>query len=140
MRLAETTPQDITMIKGLILLLFVCTPLFAGTIYKYTDGNGNTVYSDVAPEDSTPVKSIESKDLPPLLITQPEKVQRKPVYVNKNTKPVRQRNYQSEQCKAVTAQLEWIKKEIKRRTGSWTIEQLRDGKRKYTDLKHKHCI
>ena len=128
------------MVKGLIALVLISTPVAASTVYKYTDANGVTVYSDSEPTNTQNVHTIERKDLPPLLITQPEKIQRKPIFNNPKPRPAQQRNYQSEQCKTVTAQLEWIKKEIKRRTGSWTIEQLRDGKRKYTDLKHKHCI
>tara|TARA_R110001592_G_scaffold340362_2_gene628490 strand:- start:3778 stop:4164 length:387 start_codon:yes stop_codon:yes gene_type:complete len=128
------------MIKGLIILLLSSSTAIAGTIYKYKNSDGITVYSDSEPVNSTNIKAIEPKDLPPLLITQPEKVQKKSAFTKHQSKKTQQRDYQNGECRHAIWMLNWIKKEIKRRSSTWTIEQLRDGKRKYTDLKHKHCI
>jgi hypothetical protein len=128
------------MIKGLILAALISSPSLADSIYKYKDENGITVYSDAAPEKALQVENIDKKDLPPLLITKPEQVKRKNTLTNNFRNTPQNRNYQSPACIDATRKLEWVKKEIKRRTGTWTIEQLRDGKRKYTELKHKHCI
>jgi hypothetical protein len=129
------------MIKGLIILICInSTYLIADTIYKYKNADGITVYSDVKPDEKFSTENIKKNDLPPLLITQPEKIKRENKFKNSFKKPTQNRSYQSPACLDARRKLEWVKKEIKRRTGTWTIEQLRDGKRKYTELKHKHCI
>lgn len=63
--------------RNALILLLSMIPAQAGTIYKYIDERGNTVYSDKPPPASSPRVSLERKDLPPLLITAPVKSQRR---------------------------------------------------------------
>ncbi|WP_158601505.1 DUF4124 domain-containing protein [Zhongshania marina] len=126
------------MLKGLIAILLFSGQLYAGVMYKYTDKNGRTVYSDVAPHYTDKFETITSRDLPPVLITKPDKPQKK--YVPKSTgKAVKIHSNESGACRYAKRMLEAVKTEIRTGKGKSTIEQLRDNKRKYTDLKYKNC-
>jgi len=52
----------------LLILLLVCAYAASAQIYKYTDANGNTVYSDHSP-DGVKAQAVE---LPPLNSVQPQ--------------------------------------------------------------------
>ncbi len=63
--------------RNALILMLSALPVQAGTIYKYIDERGNTVYSDTPPPASSPRVSLEQEDLPPLLITAPVKSQQR---------------------------------------------------------------
>src|ERR1700739_4389529 len=60
--------QDVRMRPLLLILLLVCAYAASAQIYKYTDANGNTVYSDHSP-DGVKAQAVE---LPPLNSVQPQ--------------------------------------------------------------------
>jgi|GEM_PF-3677466 hypothetical protein len=126
------------MVKGLIALLLFSGQLYAGEMYKYKDRNGRTVYSDVAPHYTDNFETITSRDLPPVLITQPEKPTKK-YLPKKSPNAVKIHSSQSAPCRQAKAGLDAVKKEIRTGKGSRSIEQLRKSKRYFTDQKYKHC-
>lgn len=126
------------MFKGLIAILLFSEQLYAGEMYKYKDKNGRTVYSDVAPHYTDNFETITSRDLPPVLITQPEKPKKK--YIPKKSQnAVKIHSSQSASCRYAKAGLAAVKKEIRTGKGNRSIEQLRDSKRHFTDQKLKNC-
>ncbi|WP_339677485.1 DUF4124 domain-containing protein [uncultured Zhongshania sp.] len=126
------------MIKGLILLFSFISPAISGEIYKYYDDNGKIVYSDTAPVSNTPALKLRTSDLPPLLITEPERpVRQSPAQYKKNV--VIHDRTESAKCRYAKAGLDRVKKEIRTGKGNRSIEQLRDDKRRFSDLKLTEC-
>ncbi len=72
----------------LYILLLIALPA-AAQIYKYTDANGNTVYSDHSP-DGVQAQPVE---LPPLNRVEPQAPSAPPAPVSDNRKPQRNAYY-----------------------------------------------
>lgn len=126
------------MIKGLMILILLASPAFGGEIYKYYDENGKIVYSDTAPKEKTPALKLRTSDLPPLLITEPDRAPRKIPSSKKSSVVIHDRT-ENGACRYAKAGLDRVKDEIRSGKGNRSNEQLRNDKRNFTDLKFKHC-